>query len=175
MFGTAAFVEHPGGSVDHSPVVLKVALIATAAARHEDSSSIKMVSSPQTIELRSDIRYEPYVGVAVGAAVGWCVVGELLGDVDGTDDTVTDGALLGVLLGSSDGADDAVALGILVGELLGGAVGTALCVLLGSADGAVLGALLGSVLGSGVAGTPHTGAYSGFAAPGNVLNQTKWW
>ena len=119
MFGTAAFVEHPGGSVDHSPVVLKVALIATAAARHEDSSSIKMVSSPQTIELRSDIRYEPYVGVAVGAAVGWRVVGELLGDADGTDDTVAVGALLGellsVLLGSADGTDDGCTLGALLG------------------------------------------------------------
>ena len=66
----AAFVEHPGGSVDQLPVLLKVAPIATAAARHEDSSSIKMVSSPQTTELRSEIRYEPYVGVAVGGADG---------------------------------------------------------------------------------------------------------
>ena len=112
--------------------------------------------------------------MAVGAAVGWRVVGELLGSADGTDDAVALGALLGVLLGDADGTEDAIALGILVGELLGGALGTALCVLLGLTDGALLGVLLGSVLGSGVAGTPQTGAYNGFAAPGNVLNQVKW-
>ena len=71
----------------------------------------------------------------------------LLGDADGADDGCALGALLGMLEGDVDGMDDANALG------------------------AVLGLLLGSVLGSGVAGTPQTGAYNGFAAPGNVLNQ----
>ena len=57
--------------------------------------------------------------MAVGAAVGWRVVGVLLGSADGTDDAVALGALLGellsVVLGSADGTDDGCTVGALLG------------------------------------------------------------